>query len=560
MTKKQRLELTWIGKDKPVKLEPRILIEDPSKSYGDPNSGNMLIHGDNLLALKALEQDYTGKVKCIYIDPPYNTGNAFEHYDDGLEHSIWLNLMYERLKILKNLLSNDGAIFVQIDDNEHDYLKVMMDEIFGRKNFVSRITIEARAPSAFSTVNPGVFKASEYILWFAKNKSQFSENRIRVPRDPDYAYSKWLDNPNDHFSKWSFKSVQDAFEEITKPKSKKPDTLLKNFNKFIVENASQITRLASISDTKAGEKIVELKKQSLQKKDQVFYLNRENLDDVYILNGQQIIFYSKNVSEIDGENCANSPLTNIWSDIAWEGIAGEGGVTFNQSKKPEKLVKRCIEISSNLGDLVLDSFLGSGTTAAVAHKMGRRWIGVELGDHAYTHCKVRMDKVVDGEDQGGITKSVDWKGGGGYKFYELAPSLLKKDKYGNFVIDDQYNAQMLAAAMAKQESFRYCPDEAVYWKQGKSTENDYIYTTTQYLTVELLEHIHDEMKSDESLLICCKAFDEACKNRFPNINIKKIPHMLLGRCEFGKDDYSLNIVNVPGMEDLDLQEDLSDAA
>ncbi len=187
--------------------------------------------------------------------------------------------------------------------------------------------------------------------------------------------------------------------------------------------------------------------------------------------------------------------------------------------------------------------------------MGRKWIGIELGDHCYTHCLPRLQKVVDGSDQGGISKSVEWKGGGGFGFYELASSLLEKDAYGNFIISKEYNASMLAAAMAKQENFRYCPDEAVYWKQGKSTENDYIYTTTQYLTVEMLDHIQSEMKAEESLLICCKAFDGACKHQFENITIKKIPQMLLGRCEFNKNDYSLSIVNVPGMGEVAEEEE-----
>ena len=179
-TKKQKLELTWIGKDEELNLEPRILIEDPDKSCGDPTSENILIHGDNLLALKALEQDFAGRIKCIYIDPPFNTGAAFDHYDDSIEHSIWLNLMETRLTFFEKLLTKDGSIFVHLDDNESDYLKILMDEIFGRKNFIARITVDARSPSAFSTVNPGVFKSSEYILWYAKDKSCFKECQTEV--------------------------------------------------------------------------------------------------------------------------------------------------------------------------------------------------------------------------------------------------------------------------------------------------------------------------------------------------------------------------------------------
>lgn len=195
--------------------------------------------------------------------------------------------------------------------------------------------------------------------------------------------------------------------------------------------------------------------------------------------------------------------------------------------------------------MVLDSFLGSGTTAAVAHKMKRRWIGIELGNHAVTHCLPRLQKVVNGEDKGGITKAVNWPGGGGFKFYNLAPTLIGKDKYGSDIINPAYNANMLAAAMAKQESFRYSPDESSYWKQGMSSEKDFIFTTTQFVTVQMLDRLAEEMKEGESLLVCCKSFAKGCVHRHGNITIKKIPQMLLGRCEFGKDDYSLNIVNLP---------------
>lgn len=218
--------------------------------------------------------------------------------------------------------------------------------------------------------------------------------------------------------------------------------------------------------------------------------------------------------------------------------------------KPERLIQRILTIASEEGDIVLDSFLGSGTTAAVAHKMGRRYIGIEMGNHAYTHCKVRLDKVVAGEDKGGITKSVNWKGGGGYKFYELAPSLIVEDKFGNPVINKEYNADMLAAAMALHEGFVYSPDENFYWKQGRN-ENAYIYTTTVHLTEAVLDAIAREMKEGEYLVIACKSYDADIERAYKNIKIKKIPQFLLGRCEFGKDNYNLNIVDVPVCEEED---------
>jgi adenine-specific DNA-methyltransferase len=615
--KNQKLELTWIGKGEEPKLEPRILVENCDYSCGDPNSGNMLIHGDNLLALKALEQEFSGSLKCIYIDPPFNTGAAFDNYDDGIEHSIWLDLMYKRIKSLYTLLSKSGCIFIHLDDNESDYCKIILDEIFGRHNFINRITIDARSPSAFSTVNPGVFKASEYILWYAKDKKKWESRSMRISSSRDTAYNKFIRNRDQDFKEWEILPLKQAFlenlnqekvptlktyiEDIFTAKSELLDKkkvlqylqssfpfeqlidigklanylhsklkgeaiydgfynkvypyLLEkssyNFNNkeldtFVFENSHSVFRDTEISDSGAGKETVDLKYNSIAEPDVIHMLAREGeLDDIYILNGKQISFYSKNVVEIDGHLTATKLLTNIWADISWEGIAKEGGVTFKKGKKPERLIQRCFSLTTNEGDYVFDSFLGSGTTAAVAHKMKRKWIGVELGTQATTHCHPRLKKIVDGKDNTGISKTVNWQGGGGFKFYNLATSLLNQDKYGNWIISKEYNPAMLAAAMAKQEGFRYQPDMHVYWKQGISSEKDYIYTTTQFITVEILDRIHDEMKPDESLLITCKAFHASCEGRKTNITIKKIPHMLLGKCEFGKDDYSLNIVNMP---------------
>lgn len=209
--------------------------------------------------------------------------------------------------------------------------------------------------------------------------------------------------------------------------------------------------------------------------------------------------------------------------------------------KPERLIERVLTLATNPGDLVLDSFLGSGTTAAVAHKMGRRWIGIELGDHAYTHCYPRMKAVCDGE-QGGISKTVKWQGGGGFKFYELAPSILEKDKYGNFVISKEYNAEMLAAAMARHEGYTYAPDADVFWKQGYSGDKNYIFTTSAIVTPEYLDYISSELGTDEYLLIMAKSYDKACEKRYKNITVHPIPKVLLGRCEYGRDNYDLNVI------------------
>jgi len=556
MGAKTKLELTWIGKDKRPRLEPRILIEDEQMSYhaaarrdGD-YFDNIIIRGDNLLGLKALQATHYERVKCIYIDPPFNTGAAMPDYPDGLEHSIWLGLMRDRLQLLFDLLTADGSIFIHLDDNEVDYMKVLADEIFGRTNFINRITVSARSPSAFSTVNPGVFKSSEYILWYAKDRSSFPERSGRIRRSPNYAYSKWLENPRDHYSTWRFSTL---IEEYSSRKGSErevsPPRALERFNSFIIKNAEHIWRPTEISDTAAGKNVVDAKKRSLKSPGEVIEVVRPGLDTIYVLDGKQISFYSKNVRELDGEAVATELLTNIWTDIAWEGIAGEGGVTFKKGKKPEKLIRRCIELASNPGDIVLDSFGGSGTTGAVAHKMRRRWIMVEMGEHADSHIVPRLQRVIDGIDQTGVSKLENWKGGGGYRYYKLAPSLLEKDQFGNWVISKSYNAEMLAEAMCKHLGFTYAPSAEHYWMHGHSSETDFIYVTTNSLTHDQLAAISDEVGSERTLLICCKAFQGGNADAFGNLTIRKIPGAILDRCEWGKDDYSLKIEALPLIED-----------
>jgi len=521
-----KLELTWIGKyDEQQPLEPRILIENPEYSYGEvetgvlpngkPWNGNMLIHGDNLLALKSLEQDYAGCVKCIYIDPPYNTGNAFEHYDDGLEHSIWLSLMRERLIILYNLLSENGVLLINMDEVEHAYCKILCDEIFGRNNFIGDLIWQKRKGGG----NDSRFFAldHDYIIVFAKN----ADKKVHA--------QQWLVSQSEEYLK-RYKEVDESGNRYYW------DTLARDG----LQNAIPVS--------------VECPDGS------VLCINSQKSQDtinIGLKNGNIRLTKSKNGWTLHHRVYMpkGQVLRSILLDAGTNKSSGDeikelfGDTKAFDYPKPETLIRKILELTTAKGDLVLDSFLGSGTTAAVAHKMGRRWIGVELGDHAYTHCAIRLKKVVDGTDQGGISKAQNWQGGGGFKFYELAPSLLNRDKHGNLVINKKYNADMLAAAMAKHEGFTYAPDVRVYWKQGKGAEKDYIFTTTQFLTVEALEQLHEQMGEDESLLICCTSFQSECRNRFPNITLKKIPQMLLGRCEFDRNDYSLNIVSLPEVEE-----------
>jgi len=550
----QKLELTWIGKGYEPKLEPRILIENPEYSYGDPDSENILIHGDNLLALKALEQDYAGKVKCIYIDPPYNTGNAFEHYDDNLEHSIWLNLMHQRVKILYNLLSKDGALCMHLDDQEVHYAKVMCDEIFGRSNFIASVAVKSSTPSGVKTAHRDkkIIKQKDLMLVYKKSDN-LTINPQYIKRDNwDSHYSLFLAKVDESYILRPLSDV--LYENKVFPEKisvKNLDINNPNFKKFYIKYKENICRLQSHKNDEAKKYslenpnvIVEFQSKDGKKKD--LYYNGQVVTP--LAQGFQSVVWSRDVSEDLG-----MLLCDFWYDIDFQNTQNEGGVDFPNSKKPESMVFRVFSMFSNKNDIVLDSFLGSGTTAAVAHKMGRRWIGVELGEHAKTHCYPRLKAVVDGE-QGGISKAVNWQGGGGFKFYTLAPSLLKQDKFGNWVISQEYNADMLAAAMAKQEGYKYQPHESTYWKQGQSSEQDFIFTTTQFLTVEALDSIKDEMQPGETLMICCKSFQKECKGKFGNITIKKIPQMLLGRCEYGKEDYSLNIINLP----IDREEDSED--
>jgi adenine-specific DNA-methyltransferase len=547
----QKLELTWLGKGEEPKLEPRILIENPEYSYGDPNSQNMLIHGDNLLALKALEQDYAGKVKCIYIDPPFNTGAAFEHYDDGVEHSIWLDLMSRRFRILHNLLAKDGVMFVHLDDNEAAYCKVLLDEIFGRSNYINQIINATNKPFGFKSTSGGLFKQANHIFFYAKNKVEFTLNtsKLFIEKDYDAAYNTVFENTDKPESEWTWRRINEVvanslgYQSTREAKKAIGEEFDIQVSQFAIINANRVFQTASVTGGAYNKRKVTVDK-SKGIKDKILRHPDDDMDYMFI-GGRRVIYYSERLKEIDGMNLPGELITDIWFDISIEALAKEGGVDFPKGKKPEKLIERCIDMTTQEGDLVLDSFLGSGTTAAVAHKMKRKYIGIELGEQAYTHCRARLQNIVTGKDVSGISKALNWKGGGGFKFYTLAPSLLKQDKFGNWVISKEYNADMLAAAMAKQEGFKYQPHESTYYKQGQSAEQDFIFTTTQFLTVEALDSIQDEMQPGETVLICCKSFQKECKGKYSNITIKKIPLMLLGRCEYGKEDYSLNIINMP---------------
>lgn len=525
--KKQRLELTWIGKEERPRLEPRILLEDPTLSHHAATRvsesdifDNRLIFGDNLLALKALEQEFTGKFKCVFIDPPYNTGSAFTHYDDGLEHSIWLSMMRDRLEIIRRLMSEDGSLWITIDDNEAHYLKVLCDEVFGRANYVASMIWEKRK----SRENRRAFSFNhDYVIVYATNRFIFES--VRNPLSMNQEVLDRYQNPDkDPRGAWQSISAtaqaghatSSQFYDLTLPSGRVVSPPQGNCWRYTEPKMKSEIEQNNIWFGLSGNNMPRIKKLLVDSKDQGLT--------------PETIWTADEVGTNDDAKRGQQQLLL-------------GGEQF-ETPKPEGLIERALHIATNLGDLVLDSFAGSGTTGAVAHKMGRRWIMVELGEHIQTHIVPRLTKVVNGDDPGGITKSVDWKGGGGFRYFKLAPSLLKEDAWGRLVINTEFNPEMLAEAVCKLEGFTYAPSDTRYWQHGSSTEQDFIYVTTASLNHAQLQHLSDEVGTERTLLVTCGSF-RASAAGYPNLTLKKIPHAVLNRCEWGKDDYSLTVGELP---------------
>lgn len=562
-----KLELTWYGKDKPIVVEPRLLIENAALSNcaNDPETENMLIHGDNLLALKALESKYAGMVKCIYIDPPFNTGQAFENYDDNLEHSIWLNLMNARLRSLYNLLDVNGMLWVHLDDIEVHYCKVLLDEIFSRQNFVAHITYER---SAVAGLGQGGYlvNTTEHILLYKKgvlpNRENYSHEELGF--NIIKRYNRYISNFGDRRLVREFVAKSNGetvrvyehsevvIESISLRNAKKREPEIRAAFAEHLDSLFRGNRVQKENEFQ-NDIISGLEKEKFYSVD---YIPSRGKNEgipttLYYYNCELLSWLKDTTTLAEGNMTKATKMTTLWKhgEIPKADIANEGGVNFPRSKKPEQLIRRIIEMSTDPGDLILDSFLGSGTTAAVAQKMSRRYIGIEMGNHAYTHCKPRLDSVIAGTDSLGITKAVNWQGGGGYRFYELAPSLINKDPFDEYIINPDYDADMLAAAMALHEGFTYQPDSSLFWKQSVGNENSYLFVTTRHLNSPFLDSIRDTMEDGEYLIIACRSFDAGLEKAYENIAVKKIPQMLLERCEFGKTDYNLNIVHPPVYED-----------
>ena len=436
--------------------------------------------------------------------------------------------MYSRLLVLYSLLSDDGSIWISLDDNEAHYMKVLCDEVFGRQNFIADVAWEK---SDSPRMDAKLFSTRyDHTLVYAKDIGNVVIHQIKTFDIPAH-YDKVAEDGRRYYLKpLRAMNAQDSREDrpnlyfaITAPDGtaiypKRPDGSDGRW-RWSIERVQSSPDMIEFVNGRNGWS--------------VYY--RIYADEFFMRPPETLWRFE----EAGSNRISKSEIKALFSsEKAFE------------TPKPEKLIKLILEIASDPGDLVLDSFLGSGTTAAVAHKMGRRYIGVELGEHAYTLCKVRLDKVIDGE-QGGISKAVEWHGGGGYRFYELAPTLIVEDKHGNPVFSPQYNPTMLTAAVAKINGFFYAPDPEVFWKQGYSQDNSFIYVTTQYLTSQMLDDIARELGFMERLLICAPAFDVGLGKRYDNIEVRKIPQSVLRKCEFGVDNYDLNIINPPELDDDD---------
>lgn len=535
MQKKGKLELTWVGKyDEEKPVEPRILLEDAEKSYGDPGSENMLIHGDNLITLQALQQDFAGKIKCIYIDPPFNTGQAFENYDDNLEMSIWLNLMRKRLQLLHSLLRDDGTLFAHIDDSYLPYLTILLDEIFGRSNRLYLVTFKQGSATGHKAINPGMVTTTNFILVYSKVKADWNPNRIFTDRGSrDKRYGNYIENIEDKCENWRITTLTEAFASSLQVSVKEARVIIKNepqkIDEFVKDHCESVIQLVNPDYKSVGATTREFIDKSNAEPDRIFVQKRDGLSDIILIRGKRIIFYKNKLKKIDGKYVTGEPLTTLWDDLLSNNLHNEGGVDFPKGKKPEALIKRCFEIASDEGDWVLDSFLGSGTTAAVAHKMNRRWIGIEMGEQAYTHCKKRLDSVIDDTDTSGISKAVNWQGGGGYHFYELTPSLLvKNDKLPVYQINPTYTFEMLCEAICKIEGFTYRPQDVFH---GHSSEKRYIHVTTEFVNAEYIRSLSQHLDEGQSLLIYATKIQSDMM--LPdNIEVKKIPKDLLDKCNF----------------------------
>lgn len=542
MNAKTKLELTWIGKENRPRLEPRILIADVGLSHASPQliearSDHIVVEGDNLLALKALEAEYVGRIGCIYIDPPYNTGSIFESYPDNLENSLWLSHTRDRLVLLWGLLKPRGTLLISINDDQAHYLKVLCDELFGRTAFKATLIWNTEG----NTDNQAkIIRYHEYVLVYAKGE-------LRAPGvvDPNVGEGSKLNRPQ-------------IRNTIVKNGPKNPASIITLPIGFPA--SVQSMRLSPRTDKWPhilDEVIVADGK--LVKEARVFSgWSSKDICESFIRNGCSPVLDSKGQSTtfeltsngvVEGVKVREAEKGHFISVLRGFGTTNQMrlllediGVKFS-FPKPVGLIRYLLEAFSESDDIILDSYAGSGTTAHAVLQLNaekgsrRRFILIEQFPATVREVLVpRLKAVIDGHQRAGLKPT-----GGGFQVCRLAPSLLHEDRFGRLVISGQYDADMLAEAMCKHFGFNYAPSTEHYWMHGRSSETDFIYVTTNSLTHEQLRTISEEVGHERTLLICCKAFQGAHADSFANLTIRKIPGSILDRCEWGKDDYSLKI-------------------
>lgn len=559
--------LSWLNKNEAITASKRsayrLLKENPIYSYGDLDTDNLLIHGDNLEALKALMPFYAGNIKCIVIDPPYNTKNAFEHYDDNLEHSKWLSLIYPRLELLHDLLNEAGTLWVTIGDDQNHYLKVILDEIFGRENFLNQISAKMKQTSGASGggEDKKLKKNIEYVLVYAKDIKSFTQFRphyeyenlfdyiTRMRRQGkswkytraiiDFGYSRHLNTIKDG----SGKSIE--IYEHKQVKVMSVTTLARDYG--LSEEEAYIKFFDLIFRDTNAQSSIRSRVQEATKNSEADFFSIKYVPRSGRYKGQEITLYYKGrnrdliawLSDIavkeNGSVLRKEKLGTLWEGFPLNNLTKEGGVRFPGGKKPEELIRRIIELASDTGDLVLDSFLGSGTTAAVAQKLNRRFIGVEIGEHAKTHCLPRLKKVVDGE-QGGISNALNWQGGGGFRFCELGETVF--DQYG--CLNSEINFQTLASHVwylethttlnqVKQSPFLGIHNNIAYYLLYNGILGDRRVNGGNVLTSRVLSclpNIHEFLNDDVRKIVIYGESSRLGESRLKraNITFKQIPY------------------------------------
>jgi adenine-specific DNA-methyltransferase len=387
-----------------------MFARDAGRAYGDPRSEDVLVHAENLGAMRRLMGARFGaRFRCIYFDPPFNSGRRFAEYDDALTPEAWRVMIGERLEAAHALLSHDGAIFVEIDDTELGPLQVAMNDVFGRRQHVATVTVVRSAATGHKAANRGLVNVADYLLVYAKDRARWrSYPVLRERASYDDAYGTWLDNPDDPPDRWSFRPLAAHVRRLNGTFSRE------EVERHALAHASHVVRFAQPRYDAVSREARALIDRSRREPDRVMRLARPGRKDLVLRAGNRVLFLADKVAEREGRRVLVEPLTNVWDDIPFQGIAREGQVRFVRNKKPERLVARILSMSSAPGDWVLDAFLGSGTTAAVAMKMGRRWVGIERGAHVDALTLPRLKRVVDGEDPSGVTSTWGWKGGGGF--------------------------------------------------------------------------------------------------------------------------------------------------